>query len=487
MDDLQQILGGLEFGTTDGSDVVVDPMADLMGQIETPPDKTLMEQAQGIAQSYIDIYNKRMGEAAEAGKRIRSGEESFGGGLYEAMGSGVGGTIMDVGGQIFKDVTPQSAQDALNEAMSTLVKAGMDTDQAKWVIENWNNLSDSAKRKWKATGNLAGLLPLLKGFMLKPTKLASKGMQIKRNRLSEALSPYKSEAVLKQEAMRRFKPDVRHEQMVDELMDIKGLSGNKSPKANIKVLDEVQTKLENKLMNQLYTRGMTRVPTKTLADTFDRRIKRFLKENDWLQSDKTIQSNIDMYTQKFFNMISKKGLTPEGLLRARREFDAKLNKKMFQKGVDEKDLAAHEAFAKVLRRVANDVAHNQAALRGVDVKESLKRSSAIMNAVENLSTKYAKYESIADKAAGFAKAHPFATRAAAASALGGGASYGVGFDPTSAGFWAAASTLPVAYGLYRTAPQTIKAADVAMRGGMLSTPGLLGYGAPEEMPEDVQP
>jgi hypothetical protein len=491
MNDLEQLMNQLETGTADGPDVMIDPMADLMSQLETPPDKTLMEQAQGIAQPYIDIYNKRMGEAAEAGKRIRSGEESLGAGLYEAMGSGVAGTLLDVGGQAFTDIAPQNVQDALNKAMATLVEAGLDTEEGQWVIQNYDKLSDSTKRKIEATGNFAALLPLLKGVS-GGGKVLSKGMKVKRNRLSEALSPYKSETVLEGEALRRFKPDVTHEKMIDTLMDenftgnyknLKKLSPNKTPRANIEVLDGVQSQLEAKLMNQLRTKGMTKIPTKTIAQTFDKRIKRFLSENDWLQKDKTIKDNIDLYTQKFFDQISQKGLTPEGLIQARRKFDKMLNDKMFKKGVDEKDLAAHEAFAKVLRRVANDVAHEQAALKGLDIKTSLKRSSAIMSAIENLATKHAKYQNIADTTLKFIKAHPFA----ASSIVTGGSAYGLGMDPTSAGMLGAMTVGPVAYGAYRYAPQTIKAADVAMRGGLLSTPGLLGYGAPEEMPEDVQP
>lgn len=471
MNDIDSILAGLEPSTAEGADVQLDPLDTLMQQIEPAPEKSLMEQAQDFIQPYQDIYNKRMGEVAEAAKRYKRGEEGLGGALYEAFGSGVGGTLVDVQGEIMSNFIPQSVE----EAIAKMAQAGIETETGQYLIENYNNLSDSTKRKLDATFNLAALVPSIMAAK-KGSALLNKGARIKRNRLSELLSPLETPTTRGEEAVRRFKPDVRHEKMLDQLVDLKGLSPNKSVRKNIEILDAAQSKLENKLMAQLRSRPI-HIKSVDIENSFNKELTKLLSNEDWLQADKAIMDNVALQTEKLMRMIRRKGTTPEGMILARREFDAKLKQKMFKKGVDEKDIAASEAVSRTLRKLSNKIAHDAALKQGIDVQASLDKSSAIFRAVENLSTKYASETSKIAGAFEFAKRHPFASSSLAAG-LAGNQLLGVPLD--SPAVLGAATLGPVAYGAYRYAPQMFKGMDATMRAGMLSAPAAMGYGAPEE-------
>lgn len=471
MDELDALFAEYEATTTDGPDVQLDPLDELFSTVEPAPEKSLMEKAQDFIQPYQDIYNKRMGEVAEAAKRYKRGEEGLGGALYEAFGSGVGGTIADVQGEIMSNFMPQSVE----EAIAKMVQAGIDTETGQYLIENYNNLSDSTKRKLDATFNLGALIPSIAAAK-RGGAIVNKAARIKRNRLSDLLSPLETPATRGQEAVRRFKPDVRHEQMLDQLVDLKGLSPNKSVRKNIEILDAAQSKLENKLMSQLRSRPV-HIKSTDIEKSFGTELNKLLTKEDWLQSDKAIMDNVQLQTEKLMRMIRRKGTTPEGLILARREFDAKLKKKMFAKGIDEKDIAASEAVSRTLRKLSNKIAHDAALKQGLDVQASLDKSSAIFRAVDNLSTKYATESSKIAGMMDFAKRHPFAS-SSVASGLASNQLLGLPLD--SPAMLGAATLGPVAYGAYRYAPQTLKGMDAMMRAGMLSAPAAMGYGAPDE-------
>lgn len=471
MSEIDDLFNQYQATTTDGPDVQLDPLDELFSTVEPVPEKSMMEKAQDFVQPYQDIYNKRMGEVAEAAKRYKRGEEGLGGMLYEALGSGVGGTIADVQGEIMSNFIPQSVE----EAIAKMAQAGLETETGQYLIENYNNLSDSTKRKVDATFNLGALVPSIAAAK-RGGAVVNKATRIKRNRLSELLSPLETPVTRGQEAVRRFKPDVRHEQMLDQLADLKGLSPNKSVRKNIEILDEAQSKLENKLMSQLRSRPV-HIKSTEIENAFGKELKKLLTKEDWLQSDKAIMDNVQLQTEKLMRMIRRKGTTPEGLILARREFDSKLKKKMFAKGIDEKDIAASEAISRTLRKLSNKIAHDAALKQGLDVQGSLDKSSAIFRAVENLSTKYATETPKIAGMMDFAKRHPFAT-SGIASSLASNQLFGVPLD--SPAILGAATVGPVAYGAYRYAPQTLRGLDATMRAGMLSAPAAMGYGAPDE-------
>lgn len=471
MSDIDALFDQYQATTTDGPDVQLDPLDELFKTVEPAPEKTAQESVMDFFKPYQDIFNKRMGEVAEAAKRYKSGEEGLGGMLYEAMGSGVGGTIADVQGEIMSNFMPQSVE----EAIAKMAQAGIETETGQYLLENYNNLSDSTKRKLDATFNLAALVPSLMAAK-KGGPILNKAARIKRNRLSDLLSPLETSATRGQEAVRRFKPDVRHEQMLDQLVDLKGLSPNKSVRKNIEILDAAQNKLENKLMAQLRSRPV-HIKSVDIDNAFNKELTKLLSNEDWLQADKAIMDNVQLQTEKLMRMIRRKGTTPEGMILARREFDAKLKKKMFAKGIDEKDIAASEAVSRTLRKLSNKIAHDAALKQGIDVQASLDKSSAIFRAVENLSTKYASESSKIAGAFEFAKRHPFASTSIA-SGFASNQLLGVPLD--SPAILGAATLGPVAYGAYRYAPQMFKGMDAMMRAGMLSAPAAMGYGAPEE-------
>lgn len=471
MNDIDSILAGLEPSTAEGADVQLDPLDTLMQQIEPAPEKSLMEQAQDFIQPYQDIYNKRISEVAEAAKRYKSGEEGLGGMLYEAIGSGVGGTIADVQGEIMSNFMPQSVE----EAMAKMVQMGLDTDTGKYLIENYNNLSDSTKRKVDATFNLAAIAP---SFIASSGKFGTlnKAQRVKRNRLSDLISPRETPDVRKGEALRRFKPVKRHEQDVDLLMEVKGLSPNKSLRSNIKLIDDSQNKLENKLMNQLRSKPI-HIKSVDIEAGLKKELNDLINKHDWLQADETIQKNMELQVQKMMSMIRRKGTTPEGMILARREFDKKLKDAMLQKNVAPEYLSAADAVSRSIRRYANKVAHDSLIKRGVDVQGSLDMSSAMFRAVDNLSDKYAFEKPPLHASMTFMRQHPFLT-ATATSSLAGNQLFGIPLD--SPAILGAATVGPVAYGAYRYAPQALKGMDAMMRAGMLSAPAAMGYGAPEE-------
>jgi len=471
MSEIDDLFDQYQATTADGPDVQLDPLDELFSTVEPVPEKSMMEKAQDFVRPYQDIYNKRMGEVAEAAKRYKRGEEGLGGMLYEALGSGVGGTIADVQGEIMSNFMPQSVE----EAIAKMAQAGLETETGQYLIENYNNLSDSTKRKVDATFNLGALVPSLMAAK-RGGAIVNKAARIKRNRLSDLLSPLETPTTRGQEAVRRFKPDVRHEQMLDQLEDLKGLSPNKSVRKNIEILDSAQSKLENKLMSQLRSRPV-HIKSTEIENAFGKELKKLLTKEDWLEADKKIMDNVQLQTEKLMRMIRRKGTTPEGLILARREFDAKLKKKMFTKGIDEKDIAASEAISRTLRKLSNKIAHDAALKQGLDVQASLDKSSAIFRAVDNLSTKYATETPKIAGMMDFAKRHPFAT-SGIASGLASNQLLGLPLD--SPAMLGAATLGPVAYGAYSYAPQTLKGLDATMRAGMLSAPAAMGYGAPDE-------
>jgi hypothetical protein len=314
------------------------------------------------AKNLIAGYPERVGSAMEESKQevvaalqdSAKGIQFPGETTIQLLGKGVAKPIMDVTGETITTGIGAAA-DAFNpklrQGFNDLMEGIMNSDAAKAAIGYYQTVPENTRRTLESVFNLGNLLSPVK---LKPTiagdtvkgaikksvlegdmgtlKVVSKADELKRKMLERFFQPVRSEENIANE-LKFGRGQV--DRMVDDLMEVKGLSPVKTPEANIAALKSHMDKVEDKMQGSLkeFDRtGVMRDVKKSFGDLLRNTLDNdpILRAEGLTAAEKTATYNAVM--RKVDGVVinlKEAGVNPnslQGLLKLRRELDDVLNR-----------------------------------------------------------------------------------------------------------------------------------------------------------------
>lgn len=381
--------------------------------------------------------------------------------LAKTAGNTVVGTAADVAGELVATgldaVVPEHLQRTFKSAMASVAEAGMGTDTVQWMMKEWDGLSKDQQDLLAAGGNLFGaFLTKMPKNLFKGKNVEAKGIQIKRNKLSEALKAPETPKTKELDHLAGYKEGQRHRDAVDEAMKVKGVSPNKSPRQNGELISTKVTETKTKLDKQLADNPVD-VSNKELLENMEDAIDNVRANNEWIGLDEAHEKAFEQHIATARRILRKHPQTAEGILAARREFDDVL----YAGGKSSLELGnVKDAAGQAMRDGMNRTVIQAGAKVGVDVASAQLIMHNLLNANASLALKAGKFKPLGAKVMGQLQAHPYLV-------LGAGTlpALAVPLAATAAVFQAGKRVLPSAVG---AAGKALDPRAVGL-GGLLST------------------
>lgn len=375
------------------------------------------------AKNLLAGYPERVGSAIDESKKevvaalqdSAKGIQFPGETTIQLLGKGVAKPIMDVTGETITtgigaaaDVFNPKIRQGFNDLMEGIVNS----DAAKTAIGFYQSVPENSRRTLESIFNLGNLLS---PFKLKPTaagdtvtgaikksvmegdmgtlKVVSKADELKRKMLERFFQPVRSQENIETE-LKFGRGQV--DRMVDDLMEVKGLSPTKAPEGNIAVLKSHMDKVEDKIQGSLkefdktgVMRDVKKSFSDLLKDTLDN--DPILRAEGLTQAEKTATYNAVM--RKVDGVVinlKEAGVNPnslQGLLKLRRELDDALNKVKGNLSRDElKELSLEKQVVMNMRGKINEAISGfveQTGKADETITDLLKKQSSMYRAQSN--------------------------------------------------------------------------------------------------------
>ncbi|MBL4754788.1 MAG: hypothetical protein JKY52_14485 [Flavobacteriales bacterium] len=405
-----------------------------------------------FTQRMREILDRRTNQQSQAIERAFSGENTPQVAATQLVGQTLGnalaGTALDTAGEIVStaggalaDATiSEEKQKQVGEFVTNLVRKGLSTDGAQFVMKWWDGLSIDTQENLSAGGNL---LPTV--IAKTPSKFfTDKGQAMKEARLRDTLKPPQTAAVKEAEALGDFRIDQNFEDMVTEVATIKGVKSSNAPMKNLKLISDKREAINNDLLAKLEGIDVDISPQDIQA-TLDNHVDLVRSSKAFIADDAAIEKAFNRNVDAAIKIIKSNPLTPAGVLKSRREFD----KLLFKDGgkAPEVERLAKDAAGDAMRKAMSELVEVNALKAGIDVKTPINRMHKLFIARENLAKSHGISKSKMDKVIGFAKAHPYIAFGLATGT--GGSLAGVGVAGAALG--------AAGVGAFRAAPSAVSA------------------------------
>lgn len=323
------------------------------------------------------------GWLADTGSTALQYAGNVAGGVGDVVGETVSTGIATVSDIVDPDI---------RKGFHDIVNGMVGSESAQWAINHYKSLSPTAQANIDSVFNIATVMSPFKGTK---AGIVSKGVAKKKDMLKTMFEPKRTAENIQKELKYGLG---RTEKMVDDLMEIKGLSPVRTPQSNIGIINNHIGKLEAKIQSSLNS-WHAKNPNVTI-----RAKKSIMNQvNDIVNTpefrslgmdDKQIANLVEKINRQFdgiFDMDSIKGdKSLKSLLKARREFDKKISDPVFKKSLEgnEGQLVALDQVNLELRRrinqmVANVVKDDQ------NLIELLGKQSNSYRAIDNYTAKTA--------------------------------------------------------------------------------------------------
>jgi len=363
----------------------------------------------------------RIGDAFEGRKQEVAdvlNDKSFmvpGAQTLQLMGKGVAGPALDTMGEVVStgvgfasDLVNPKIRQGFNDLMSNIT----DSDGAKQAIGFYNAVDPTTRRTLESIFNI--------GNLLSPFKLKAKSGSGLRKTVQEGLTVIDKQKELKRRMLNRmFQPERSADNiefelkngtgatddMVEELLDIKGVSPMYVPERNIEALTANMNGLEARIQGQLgsfdktgkFIRNVKASFNELLADTINTSAtlrEQGLKPAVKVEAQRSIMRKVD----GIIGNLREKKIEPnslKGLLELRRRLDNVLSSKDFSKlsDADKSKLALEKQIVMDMRGKINDTISGFAQEfdpNNTTIKNLLKKQSATYKATNNYTTKSAR-------------------------------------------------------------------------------------------------
>ena len=326
----------------------------------------------------------------------------------QMVGKGVAGPVLDIGGEIVSTGVGAAA-DLINpeirQGFNDLMKGIADSRFAQAAINTYKSLDANTQRTLDSIFNIGNVMS---PFKVKPkqgtglvaaiqegTEIVPKKTELKKKMLERLFQPERSRANIEKEL--KYGVEALNE-VVNDLMDAKGLSVMYSPERNIKALRGHQDKLEAKIKGQLANFDKTGVWVRDLRTSFNDLLKDTIQNDPVLRRQgltanqiSNLQAGIMRKLEGSIKNLKDKKIEPNslrGLLEIRRELDKSLTDADFSKMGDSQkaNLALEKMVLMGMRKPINKTVSNlvkQFDPENVTVQELLKKQSSAYVATEN--------------------------------------------------------------------------------------------------------
>jgi len=328
--------------------------------------------------------------------------------LGKTAGNAVAGTALDVGAELIATgmdaVVPEPAQEAFKEFTADVAKWGMDKEVVKWGMKEWDKLSTDKQDMLGAAGNIFSfMLPKMPKSMFKGDKMVSKGKMMKQVKMSEQLKLPITNKTKAADAKKRFKTSELDDNMVKEVMLVKGISPLKGPETNMELMFKQVDSIEAKLDKDLVDNPVD-IPNDELFPHLDASIDNVRMNNEWIALDDTLDKAFNTHLKTMDRILKRHPKTAVGIRQARKEFDDIAFDK--DSGGTGDLLKIKEAASKAVRDGLNNAVKSGAARVGVDVAKPQQRMFMLLRGTSNLAEKYGADTSWGKRAIRKLEAHP---------------------------------------------------------------------------------
>jgi hypothetical protein len=374
------------------------------------------------------------------------------GSLFDTVGEGVM--------SILAALTPDEAEEFLQEQISSGVSQLMSTDTAKEMLSFYKELTPRQK------DNIGDIFDVAMAGMPKTgvaQKLTKSGIEGDKRQLAKSVLSNSTAA--KEARMGEFKLPKnmqkvarREDQIVNTVLSLAGITGSTSRKKLMGAINQETVRLTNQVKQSLAKQKMS-MPKQSLNTTVSKAFNDLLEQKTLYKNKKFKNLRQDIL-DSYKNALEKYDGKPESLLQLRKDFDNNV-KTTLGKDVHATDTAARDMTAAIRDSLNNTL---EAIAPDEQIKAAMRRQHNLILAKQNLKANMAREGSQIDKAISFVNQHPFMT----AGALGGSGVYSriLGSEPFAVGLTGAAGI----YGATRPATRRVLGAageTLPVKQGML--------------------
>lgn len=402
---------------------------------ETTPSylDTVVDRVGDFLPNVSDSLSKRNLELGQTQRDYEQDKINLGEWALQTIGKGLFGSIADIAGEtaatVLSVLTPDEAEKQIKQWAAAGADNILSTESAQDLLEFYGELDTNTRKNIESAANIAAVIApkgvSKTGKALKKSGVAS-DVNIKKKKLSETVldnSTKAKEAKATNPALVK-----RDEEVLNTLLDTKGVKPGGKPTKNIVAIDTELARLDAKLLKELSGIENVKVSGSLLKKNIPLTVAKRLG-NDPVFSDPSLKKVSKTIENLLFNdkggYISNKPLSVADIAQARRNLDKGLKKlrggqsdasKMFIES------GANGDIIRAYRDTLNDIVDGLAKNADVDTSAIRTRQSHLLSAKTNLGKTVAKDNSktLAEKVTSYAISHPFTVGAAASAATGTG-------------------------------------------------------------------
>jgi hypothetical protein len=383
------------------------PPPEPMGNLESAA--TLVRGMPGRIRSAMDQRSQEMVDVMNTPSRFPLERE------LQILGKGLAGPAMDVVGEVVSTgigAASDLADPDIRLGFNDLMNGVVNSDGAKKAIAFYQAVDPQTRRTLESIFNISNVMS--------PFKVKAKTGSGLSDTLKEGATVVSKRKELKSDMLRRmFQPERSKENiefeikngtgaldnMVETLVDIKGVSPMYEPRRNFVALNKDMNATEARLQGQLSSFDKTGVFVKSTRKSFAEMLantinnsKTFVQKGLKPQEVQAAQAAIMRKVDGILTVLTKEGIPPNslrGLLELRRRLDNEISDKDWAKKADAEkaSLTREKILLKDMRGELNKTISafaEQFAPENETIKNLLKRQSALYQASENYASKSAR-------------------------------------------------------------------------------------------------
>tara|TARA_R110000772_G_scaffold128816_1_gene236591 strand:+ start:1250 stop:2803 length:1554 start_codon:yes stop_codon:yes gene_type:complete len=383
------------------------PPPEPMGNLESAA--TLVGGMPGRISSAMDQRKQEMVDVMNTPSRFPFERE------LQMLGKGVAGPAMDVVGEVVSTgigAASDLADPDIRLGFNDLMNGVVNSDGAKKAIAFYQAVDPQTRRTLESIFNIANVMSPFKvkaktGSGLSDTlesglTVVSKGKELKSDMLRRMFQPERSKENIEFELKNGTGA---LDSMVEELVDIKGVSPMYVPERNLKALNKDMNATEARILGQLGSFDKTGVFVKSTRKSFEQTLvntinnaESYVKKGVKPQESQAAKEALMRKVDGILTVLNKKGIQPNtlrGVLELRRELDAQLTPKDWSRisDAEKASLTLEKLIVKEMRGELNKSVSafaEQFSPGNKTIQNLLKRQSAIYTATDNYASKSAR-------------------------------------------------------------------------------------------------
>tara|TARA_R110000868_G_scaffold222309_4_gene474226 strand:+ start:930 stop:2399 length:1470 start_codon:yes stop_codon:yes gene_type:complete len=382
-----------------------------------PSSKTNVQSAldlvSGFPERVAENFNTRMGEVDQARENEKAGRISSNEMALQAIGKGAFGTVADVAGETVSTAVGAAADlynPNLRQGFNDLMKGLVDSDAAKSAIDLYQGFDENTRKNVESIFNIANVMSPFKfkaksgsGFMdtmREGTKVVDKATDMKRDMLKTLFQPPRSAKNIDFE----LRNGVQHvDKMVDDLLDVKGVSPLSTPYKNLQALNKHLDSIEARIQGSISTvdkpwsmKNVEKSFGNLVADTLNNAPS--MRELGLTEAKKAdVYASVMRKFKGITTNMKEDGINPnslKGLLLSRRKLDKVLRDADFKKMTENQigEIALEKQVVMEMRSKINEAVSGlveQSGSSADNIKDLLKKQSSVFSAYNNLADRAA--------------------------------------------------------------------------------------------------